>query len=151
TMVNEIAHAIDRINGDSEVNLMVLKAQGPVFCAGMDLKAFSDPSQDVANPDIINRDISLGQVMRTLLKPSIAVLQGDVIAGAFLLVLGCSYVFASREVRFRLPELDIGIFPFQVMESLLRVMPEKKMLQLCLETDYFDVHRAIALGRSEEH
>ena len=146
TMVNEIAHAIDQINGNQEVNLVILNALGPIFCAGMDLKTFNDPSIDIPNPEITNVDRSLGEVMRELVKPSIAIVEGDVIAGGFLLILGCSYVFAASHVRFKLPELDLGIFPFQVMASLLRVVPEKKVLQLCLETGYFDVQHAISLG-----
>ncbi|NQD70515.1 enoyl-CoA hydratase/isomerase family protein [Sphingobacterium shayense] len=146
TMVNEIAHAINQINDDPNVNLVIMKAEGPVFCAGMDLKTFNDSTLDTLNPNIVNKDLSLGDVIRGLIKPSIAIIEGDVIAGAFLLVLGCSYVYAAPNVRFKLPELDLGLFPFQVMASLLRIVPEKKVLQLCLETDYFDVKRAIELG-----
>lgn len=146
TMVNEIAHAINQINDDPNVNLVIMKAEGPVFCAGMDLKTFNDSTLDTLNPNIVNQDLSLGDVIRGLIKPSIAIIEGDVIAGAFLLVLGCSYVYAAPNVRFKLPELDLGLFPFQVMASLLRIVPEKKVLQLCLETDYFDVKRAIELG-----
>src|SRR5690606_1972783 len=71
---------------------------------------------------------------------------GDVIAGAFLIVLACTYAFCKRDVRFRLPELALGIFPFQVMASLLKVMPEKKVLQLCLNTDYFTADKAVEYG-----
>lgn len=146
SMIDEVAHAIDQINQDSHVHVVLLNAEGPVFCAGMDLKTFEDPALDVLNPKIQHDDRSLGEVMQGLLKPSIAVLQGDVIAGGFLFILGCSYVLAAEHVRFRLPELDLGIFPFQVMASLARVMPQKKVLQLCLDTNYFDVHRAMQLG-----
>ncbi|MGO1243133.1 MAG: enoyl-CoA hydratase/isomerase family protein [Sphingobacterium sp.] len=146
SMIDEIAHAINRINQDPHVNVVLLNAEGPVFCAGMDLKTFEDPELDVLNAGIKHDDRSLGDVMQGLLKPSIAVLQGDVIAGGFLFILGCTYVLAAEHVRFRLPELNLGIFPFQVMASLARVMPQKKVLQLCLDTNYFDVHRAMQLG-----
>lgn len=126
TMVNEVAHAMDRANHDPGIKVVLLKAEGPVFCAGMDLKAFQNPDSDVINPAITNCDISLGEVFDQLTKPSIAVIEGDVIAGGFLFVLGCTYAYCSKEVRFRLPELALGIFPMQVMASLLKVMPQKK-------------------------
>ncbi|PVH25807.1 enoyl-CoA hydratase/isomerase family protein [Sphingobacterium corticibacter] len=144
--ISEIAHAIEQINQDDGITVVVLSAEGPVFCAGMDLKTFRDESLDVRNEAIPHIDISLGEVFTKLHKPSIAVVEGDVIAGGFLYVLGCTYVFAKPEVRFRLPELDLGIFPFQVMASLLRVVPEKKVLQLCLNTDYFSVEEALSVG-----
>ncbi|MFD2598292.1 enoyl-CoA hydratase/isomerase family protein [Sphingobacterium corticis] len=146
TTVNEVAHAVQEINSDDDIKVVLLEAEGPVFCAGMDLKTFRDESLDVRNNAITYQNISLGEVFSQLHKPSVAILNGDVVAGGFLYVLGCTYVFAKPEVRFRLPELDLGIFPFQVMASLLKVMPEKKVLQLCLNTDYFSVDEAINLG-----
>jgi methylglutaconyl-CoA hydratase len=145
-MVNEIDHAFGVANGDSEIKVVLLQAEGPVFCAGMDLKTFENPEIDQRNPNIAHKDISLGEVFDKLRKPSIAIINGDVIAGAFLIVLGCTYAFCRREVRFRLPELALGIFPFQVMASLLKVMPQKEVMQLCLETDYFAADRALAYG-----
>lgn len=146
TMVNEVAHALETANNDPMIKVVLLKAEGPVFCAGMDLKAFQNPDVDVANPAIENRDISLGEVFERLTKPSIAIIEGDVIAGAFLFVLGCTYAYSRREVRFRLPELALGIFPMQVMAGLLKVMPQKKVLQLCLNTDYFSSNIALQYG-----
>ncbi|SMG38225.1 enoyl-CoA hydratase/isomerase family protein [Sphingobacterium psychroaquaticum] len=146
TMVNEIRHALVSANYDDRVKLVLINAEGPVFCAGMDLKTFNDPSLDIQNPHIVNKEISLGEVMEQLNKPSVAILEGDVIAGAFLLIANCTYVFAAEKVRFRLPELSIGLFPFQVMAGLLKVMPEKMMLQLCLNTDYFDREKAKEYG-----
>ncbi len=146
TMVNEIAHAFQNANDDNAVKVVVIKAEGPIFCAGMDLRTFEDPDSDIKNSKIESRDISLGEVFYNLLKPSVAVVEGDVIGGGFLIILGCTYVYCKREVRFRLPELTLGIFPFQVMASLLKVMPEKKVLQLCLDTDYFTAGKALEYG-----
>lgn len=146
TMVNEIYHAFQEANNDHEIKIVLIKAEGPVFCAGMDLKAFENPKLDIHNPTISNQNISFGQVFDQLFKPSIAIVEGNVIAGGFLIILGCTYVFCKREVRFRLPELEIGLFPFQVMASLLKVMPEKQALQLCLHTEYFDAEKAKEYG-----
>lgn len=146
TTINEIDHAFRQANDDDDIKIVVIRAEGPVFCAGMDLKTFEEPTLDVLNPYIANRNVSLGEVFDGLLKPSIAILEGNVIAGGFLIILGCTYVFANREVKFRLPELELGIFPFQVMASLLKVMSEKQVLQLCMDTQYFGTERALGLG-----
>ncbi|ERJ60092.1 enoyl-CoA hydratase/isomerase family protein [Sphingobacterium paucimobilis] len=146
TMVNEINHVFQRVNGDDAIKVVLIEAEGPVFCAGMDLKTFEDAGLDEVNPTIINENISLGEVFERLYKPSIAIVEGNVIAGGFLITLGCTYVFATPDVKFRLPELDLGIFPFQVMASLLKIMSEKQVLQLCLDTGYFDFERARNLG-----
>lgn len=146
TMVNELDHAFQQANDDEDIKVVVIRAEGPVFCSGMDLKTFEDPTLDVINPNIVNRNISLGEIFDGLLKPSVAILEGNVIAGGFLIILGCTYAFGRSEIKFRLPELDLGIFPFQVMASLLKVLPEKKVLQLCMDTKYFGADKAIELG-----
>lgn len=146
TMVNELADAFREANDDNAIKVVMLKAEGPVFCAGMDLKVFENEDLDVRNPRIEDKNISLGEVFEQLHKPSIAIVEGNVIAGGFLMIAGCTYVFASKTVQFRLPELELGIFPFQVLASLLKVMPEKKVLQLCLNTDYFTAQEATAYG-----
>lgn len=146
TMVNEVAHAVKEANDNDLIHVLVLKAAGPVFCAGMDLKTYQDPSLDVPNPAIQNVDISLGEIFDQLNKPSIAIVEGDVIAGGFLYILGCTYVFARKDLNFRLPEIALGIFPFQVMAGLRRIMPEKKILQLCFDPSAFTTDKAIELG-----
>ncbi len=151
TMINEIHHVFQIANQDESIKVVIIKANGPVFCAGMDLKTFENPDLDNVNPSIQNINISMGEVFDGLYKPSIAIIEGNVIAGAFLIVLGCTYAFCKSDVQFRLPELKLGIFPFQVMESLLKVLPEKKVLQLCLNTNYFDIKEALLLGIVDEY
>ena len=146
TLVNEVAHAIALVNSLKEIKLFVLRANGSIFCAGMDLKVYQNPELDEFNPTIENKDISLAQVMDTLEKPSIAILEGDVIAGGFMFLLGCTYVFAKKDIQFKLPEIALGIFPFQVMAGLLRIMPEKKVIQLCLDPTSFSAQQAISYG-----
>lgn len=146
TTVNEIAHAVSEANSNQQVYLVIIKAEGPVFCAGMDLKAFEDPSQDQINPLIQNKDISLGEVLDNLNKPSIAVIEGDVLAGGFLIALSATFILAKRDVNFSLPEVKLGIFPFQVMESLLKFLPERLALQICLSGETLACVKAKEMG-----
>lgn len=145
-MVDEIAQAIAEANESSNIALVVFQAEGPVFCAGMDLKTYQDPEQDIAHSRIGKADTSLGFVMESLNKPSLAIVRGPVIAGGFLFLLGCTYVLAEESVTFRLPEVDLGIFPFQVLPGLCRILPEKKAFQLCLDSEPFDMEKAMAYG-----
>ena len=146
TMVNEIYHAIQEANRNPEVRIVIVNAEGPVFCAGMDLKAFNDPSKDLPNPEIVNIDISLGEVFHLLNKPSVALVEGNAYAGAFLILLECTYVFAQPQVMFALTEVTIGIFPFQVLHSLLRIMPQNKAMDLCISGTPFSAVKARELG-----
>lgn len=146
TMVNEVNHAIAFANSDKNVQLVVINAEGPVFCAGMDLKIFESPELDNKNPEIENQNISLAKAISQLNKPSIAIVEGDVMAGGFLIILECIYVFAKSDVKFSLPEVKRGIFPFQVLGSLLKIMPQNKALDLCISAKIFGTEEAKKLG-----
>lgn len=145
TTVNEVAHALEEAEANDQVHVLVLRANGPVFCAGMDLKTYQNPELDSPNPAIVNMERSLGEIFDQFSKPSIAIVEGDVIAGGFLYILGCTYVFAKKELNFRLPEIALGIFPFQVMAGLKRIMSEKQILQLCFDPSPFQTDKAIEL------
>ncbi len=146
TMVSEINHAIKSANDDKDVRVVIIDAEGPVFCAGMDLKAFTNPENDTPNPLIENQSISLGEAMNQLNKPSIVLVEGNVIAGGFLIILECTYVFAKPGAQFSLPEVKIGIFPFQVLASLLKIMPQNKAMDLCISGQAFSAEEAKKMG-----
>lgn len=146
TMVNEINHAIVEANTNKTVRLVLINAEGPVFCAGMDMKTFENPELDILNPEIQNQNISLATAIGQLNKPSIAIVEGDVIAGGFLIVLECTYIFAKKEVKFSLPEVKRGIFPLQVLASLIKYIPQNKALDLCITAKTITATEAKELG-----
>ena len=59
-------------------------------------------------------------------------MEGDAYGGGVLLILCCNYVLSKSNVKLCLPEVDRGLFPFQVMDALMKVMPAKKALDWCL-------------------
>ncbi|KAF5295140.1 hypothetical protein FQR65_LT19930 [Abscondita terminalis] len=117
-----------------------------LLLAGWISKHLKKSEADTLNPDITNTDISLGAVIAELNKPSVCIIEGDVYAGGFLIFLECTYVFAKQSVRFALPEVRIGIFPFQVLASLLKHLPDAKAMDLCIRGTSFTASQAHELG-----
>jgi enoyl-CoA hydratase/carnithine racemase len=148
TMVHEIAFALAYANSNTDVWCVILEAEGPVFCAGMDLNVFQNPSLDIVNEALPRpqKEITLGDAFSNLLKPSVAVVRGDVIAGGFLLTGGCTFVIATEKSGFSLPEVQRGIFPLQVMATLLRIMPQRKVLEMCITGKRYSAKEAFNLG-----
>lgn len=148
TMVHEIAFALAYANAQSDVWCVLLEAEGPVFCAGMDLNIFQNPTLDISNEKLPEpaKEITLGDAFKSLLKPCVAKVKGDVLAGGFLLIGGCTFVVATQEVGFSLPEVKRGIFPLQVMASLLKIMPQRKVLEMCILGKKYSAQEAHALG-----
>lgn len=131
-LLNELAFALTYAHDASDVWMVVLAAAGDTFCAGMDLRALSAGNQEELTVPGPSGPVRLGDLMAGLHKPCLARVQGPVYAGGFLLVAGCTHVVADERATFSLPEVKRGLFPFQVMASLLDIMPARTALDLCL-------------------
>jgi len=147
-MMAEIAYAMAYAHFTPEVWAVVLAANGDVFCAGADLKAFAgqDADADKSTIPAPTGEVLLGELFVKVHKPCIARVHGPVYAGGFLLIGGCHYVVAADTATFALPEVKRGLYPMQVMASLLPVMPARKVLDLCLRGHTFSAQEAQQAG-----
>lgn len=152
-LLRELAFALSHAQHHPDVWLVVLAAAGDTFCAGMDLKAMADDATEstISTIPAPAEPVRLGELMNGLIKPSIATVQGPVWAGGFLLVAGCTWVMAAEEATFGLPEVKRGLFPFQVMDSLLRLgISPRSVLDWCLRGKTLTAAEARSLGLVSE-
>jgi len=145
--LNELAFALQYAKVEKSIWAVVLQAEGNVFCAGADLKAFmglvGEFESTIPAP---KGQILIGELFNKVYKPTIAKVEGDVYAGGFMFLAGCTYVVALDDLKFGLPEVKRGLYPFQVMESLLRVMPPRKVIDWCIRGYNLAVPQAAELG-----
>ena len=146
-MVNEIAYAMHYAHFESSIWMLVFQAEGSVFCAGADLKAMmgiiEENDSTIPQPD---QEILIGELFNKVHKPCIAKVTGDVYAGGFFFLAGCTIVLAKQGIKLGLPEVKRGLFPFQVMAALLRVMPARKVLDWCIRGYNLKVEEALQYG-----
>lgn len=145
-MLHELAYAMACAHYLTDVWLVVLAAEGDTFCAGMDLKSLVSGNMEESSVPEPSGPVRLGELMAGLHKPCIARVQGPVYAGGFLLVAGSTYVVAAENAAFSLPEVKRGLFPFQVMASLMEIMPARAVLDLCLRARTLSAQDAAGLG-----
>ena len=147
-LMNELVYALSYAHHTPSVWVVVLQAKGDVFCAGADLKAFAGQSPDGANSSIPEPPAPpvMGDAFNSLHKPCIAKVHGNVYAGGFLLICGCTHVIASGNVQLSLPEVKRGIWPMQVMASLKPIVPARKLLDLCMRARAISATEAQELG-----
>ena len=148
TMAEEITFALAYAHYNADVRCVVLDAEGPVFCAGADLSAFHDAAVDTKNDTLpsIREEAKLGDAFAQLLKPAIAQVEGPVLAGGFLLICGCIFVVSVKEATFSLPEVKRGIWPMQVMASLLQIVPPRKVLEMSITGKSYTAEETFDLG-----
>ena len=85
--------------------LAVIRAAGPVFCAGLDMR------ERAAKPIGISPIEAMLHTIETYPLPVVAVVQGDAIAGGNELALHCDLVVASTSARFGMSLAQIGLAP----------------------------------------
>ncbi|NIJ51398.1 enoyl-CoA hydratase/isomerase family protein [Dyadobacter arcticus] len=148
TMAEEIIYALAYAHYNSEIRCVIIDAQGSVFCAGADLNAFHDPSFDRKNDTLpkIKGDLTLGDAFIALSKPAIAKVEGPVLAGGFLMICGVTFVYSTTNATFSLPEVKRGIWPMQVMASLMHIIPNRKVLEMAITGEEYTATEAYELG-----
>jgi len=150
-LVNEIAYSLHYAHFSKQIWVIVIQAKGSVFCAGGDLKAMAgiiEPNDStVPQP---NGEVLIGELFNKIYKPTIAKVTGDVYAGGFFFLAGCNIVVAQDNVKFGLPEVKRGIYPFQVMAALLKVMPARKVVDWCIRGYNLPVIQALQFGLVSE-
>jgi enoyl-CoA hydratase/carnithine racemase len=147
-LMQELAYALSYAHVQSDIWMVVIRAKGDTFCAGADLKAFAGQTPEASHSTIppYAGEILLGELFNQVHKPCIAVVQGPVYAGGFLIVAGCHYVICSESAFFMLPEVKRGLYPMQVMASLLNILPVRKVIDLCIRAEKIDASSALEIG-----
>ncbi|MBS1678902.1 MAG: crotonase/enoyl-CoA hydratase family protein [Actinobacteria bacterium] len=137
-----IARGLDTLDRDPTLGVGVIAATGPNFSSGMDLKAFARGEV----PEVADRGFA-GIVERPATKPLIAAVEGYAVAGGFEVALACDLIVASREAKFSLPEVKVGLIAAGgALLRLPRRIPYNEAARLALTGDFLTAERADALG-----
>ncbi|MEM8975319.1 MAG: enoyl-CoA hydratase/isomerase family protein [Pseudomonadota bacterium] len=132
--LEEIANCFEGLGRNEDVRAIVLKGNGRVFSAGMDLKAAADVT-DTAASDALVQSFNLAfAAVYGCPKPVIGALNGHAIAGGMVLALCCDYrVAPNANALFGLTEVRVGVpFPevaYNVIADQLRPDALRRLIQ----------------------
>jgi enoyl-CoA hydratase/carnithine racemase len=119
----------------------VIRAEGPVFCAGLDLRERDGGRVGSAGIEAMLHAIELYPL------PVVAVVQGDAIAGGNELALHCDFVVASEAARFGMSLAKIGLAPsWFLAKKLLEVAGPVGAREMLLLGDLLPARRMAELG-----
>lgn len=147
-VIQRIRKAIEQAPNDSTLRAIVLTGAGDkAFCAGADLGAGVQGGAfevDYANPR--HYVIDLFKALEECPLPVIARVNGHALAGGFGLVCACDLAVAADDARFGTPESKIGVAPMMILGHMLRVLPRRKLLEMCITGELFDAATMLQLG-----
>lgn len=146
----DMEDALARLEVDPDVKVVVVTGAGGNFSAGQDLKKFfreleNNPlerkkAQRSANAWRWDRMINYD-------KPTIAMVHGYCVGGAFMQLLGTDFAIAAENATFSLSEVNWGILPGALVSKVVAdmVLPRHALYYACMG-DPFDGKEAERIG-----
>jgi enoyl-CoA hydratase/carnithine racemase len=145
-MLGQLLAAIDRVEADRTVRVVLLRGEGSSFCAGVDL---GEKLAERGTRGAVEFDLLLevfGRLERHP-NPIVAVLQGTSLAGGWELALHCDVRFTTPDARFGMPLVRLGlVVPYPAAVRLVQIAGAAAATDLLLSAQLIDGRRAHALG-----
>ncbi len=143
--MTEITEELERQSSRPECRVIVLKANGPAFSAGHDLKEMLDRSLEDERR-IFETCTRMMDTVQTIAQPVIAAVTGIATAAGCQLVATCDLVIAGEQARFATPGVKIGLFCSTPMVALSRNIGRKRALEMLLTGQPIDAQTAAEWG-----
>ncbi|NCY23801.1 MAG: enoyl-CoA hydratase [Alphaproteobacteria bacterium] len=108
-MRDRLIEIFDAATDRDDIRVVVLTAQGRIFCAGADLKQRPDPKVpgQYWHHNRITRET--GNAMKECTKPIICAVNGAALGAGFGLMASSDIMMASENAVFGMPEIDVGL------------------------------------------
>jgi enoyl-CoA hydratase/carnithine racemase len=145
TLLAELLRALEFIAADDTVRAVVLRAQGPVFSAGHDLREVRDGDART-NQELFALCTNVMETLRKLPQPVIAEVHALATAAGCQLVASCDLVVASEHASFATPGVKIGLFCTTPGVAVARAVSTKKAMEMLLTGRAISAREAEAAG-----
>lgn len=144
-MLSALKARLDSIQEDRDVAVVVIRASGPVFSSGHDLRELAEGEEE-DHIRLFSACTDVMESIRLLRQPVIAQVQGLATAAGCQLVATCDLVVASVEAAFATPGVSIGLFCTTPGVAIGRAMSQKKALEMLLTGTPVSADEALAFG-----
>lgn len=136
TMFDALDDAIARVAGDMSLVAVIVRGEGPAFCAGFDLGACVN-DQDLL-PQFILRLSALIRRLRRLPQVVIAQVHGPALAGGCALLSACDFVFVAPDAKLGYPVHPIGISPAVTIPTLRLALGDGAARTVLMSSEIID-------------
>jgi enoyl-CoA hydratase/methylglutaconyl-CoA hydratase len=141
-LMAELAERLDRSEADPAVKVVLLRAEGSVFCSGADLSEAAEGSMEEG----ARRMAELLRRIVALEKPVVARVQGAARAGGIGIVGACDVVVAADTATFALTEVRLGLTPAVISLTLLPRLTSRAAALTFLTGSVFNGQAATSYG-----
>jgi enoyl-CoA hydratase len=143
-LVKDLCLAMQELDRDAEVRVIIVTGGEKVFAAGADIKEMADRGPF---DDRIQERLNYRDQINNISKPVIAAVSGFALGGGCELAMSCDMIIASESARFGQPEVNLGIIPGSGgTQRLTHLVGKHRAMELVLTGDIINAADAERLG-----
>jgi enoyl-CoA hydratase len=143
-LVKDLCLAMQELDRNKEVRVMIVTGGEKVFAAGADIKEMADrgPFDERIHERLDYRD-----QINKITKPVIAAVSGFALGGGCELAMSCDIIIAAETARFGQPEVNLGIIPGSGgTQRLTRLLGKHRAMEMVLTGDIVNAADAERFG-----
>jgi len=143
-LAGELGDICTGINQAEEIKVVVITGAGKkAFCAGTD----PDEISSVAGRELGNSLLTVAAPVADLRVPVIAAINGDALGQGLELALACDIRIAVETASFALPQLALGLIPWDgATQRLARLVGKGKAMEMILTGQSVDAAESYRIG-----
>jgi enoyl-CoA hydratase/carnithine racemase len=146
-LMEDMHSKLQRVATDRNIRVVIVRGNGPVFCAGHDLRELTGARYDIHYfRKIFSLCSKMMLTLQGLPQPVIAQVHGVATAAGCQLVAACDLAIAEKSARFATPGVKIGLFCSTPMVPLSRVIGRRRALDMLLSGRYISAEEAERFG-----
>lgn len=145
-MLEEIASALYKLDEDEKTRVIIISGAGKGFCAGAELDSL------IPGQSVIDSKKNKAGLIKTLTAMSkigkvlISQVHGFALAGGFGLATAPDLTIVADNALLGLPEVKRGLFAYNVMNPISKLMPRKFLLEMLFTGDNISPQKAVEWG-----
>jgi len=145
TLAGELDQALADMDQDREIRAIIIKGNGRVFCAGIDVSVLPMKGILEYRPWIREMEKVILSIAR-MVKPVIVAAHGVAAANGAGLVAAADLAIIAEGTRIGTTAINVGLFCMGPAVPLSRSLGRKRALEMLLTGDFIDAERAASIG-----
>ncbi|TYB42206.1 enoyl-CoA hydratase/isomerase family protein [Actinomadura chibensis] len=142
-MCHRLNEVFARLDAADDIGAVLLRAAGPAFCAGADLKERKGRDEGWVRARRL-ASFAAYEAIERCAKPVVALVHGPVVGSGGEIAMSCDFIVAADDATFRFPEPHWGTVG--ATQRLQRVVGKRRAKELLFTSRTMPAAEAVAVG-----
>lgn len=145
-LLSAIQTELDSIAQDSNIQIVIIAANGKAFCAGHNLKEMRENTDEAFHRALFQQCSRMMLTINDMPQVVIAKVQGIATAAGCQLVAACDLAVASDNAKFATSGINVGLFCSTPAVAISRNLSRKQAFEMLITGEFIDAHTALQYG-----